>query len=848
MDVDSNAEPTVAQHAFQELFTGNIDVLDEAVISGWVVSKDDPTTHPTITLSVDGRRIGETRANRHRPDLEDAGLGSGDCAFELAIPDYAMPLAKAGEGRLRVEVTCADARALMHEGLLGRLDDDIPAAAASLLRGCIDRLLLRVEHAAAGETIGTLPLRRACPSPAFSEAGYVAALYATPPTQCELDGTGGYRPSSYIAFTRDRMGLRERYNYEENDWNADELLIWYLEWYGLQRKPFKVPLSRSDIARCNELVAFPRCRYRISRFHHAYLVKYRPELSLYQVLNDEALYASCLYEWVARTCPEFNVEDVLVPNSYVSTLRSVPGHWKGKAHPINHFFAARVASGSDRSALDLSDPRQRAIVHLMAYVDSVQDPTLFHYLAPSARTELFELAGNDGRTIYRRLIDACLSDESVRQLDQLDLHQILATSLREHSYDGGSARYLTVGRDGHRHQCGNEHVPLTDDSRCAVQVIGPLTKTSGLGQAARLSAAAITATETNVNLVDFDLDNPAPIQLLAEAKAGNLMHADINLIHLNAEAMPLLAAYTPDVYENSYNIGYFFWELDSPAGCHSLAMRMLDEIWVSSEFGVSQYQPYCDIPVINVGMSFENVEVPDRTTCRERLYAEYGIEHDETVYLATFDSYSYVQRKNPRAVIDAFQHAFRNEEPVRLILKTQNRESIIDAAQHEVWRGIDALIADDPRILLVNRTFSYQNLMWFKGAIDCYVSLHRAEGWGFGMLEAMAIGAPVIATDYSGNLEFCKPEHCWLVSGKKRFLRQEDYIFVEPGQSWIDPSVQEASRCMREVFADPVERRERGRAGQAYVRQNFSKEAVAERYRSRLDTIRERLTTESMPA
>ena len=124
-----------------------------------------------------------------------------------------------------------------------------------------------------------------------------------------------------------------------------------------------------------------------------------------------------------------------------------------------------------------------------------------------------------------------------------------------------------------------------------MQLIGPLAKTSGLGQATRLSAEVLRATGLDVRGVDFDLDNPAPEGFSSDTMIEPYGPARINILHLNAESTPLAYAYQPDVFSGAYNIGYFFWELDRPALCHYLGMELLDEIWVSTEYGVSIYRP-----------------------------------------------------------------------------------------------------------------------------------------------------------------------------------------------------------------------------------------------------------------
>ena len=147
------------------------------------------------------------------------------------------------------------------------------------------------------------------------------------------------------------------------------------------------------------------------------------------------------------------------------------------------------------------------------------------------------------------------------------------------------------------------------------------------------------------------------------------------------------------------------------------------------------------------------------------------------------------------------------------------------------------LVGDDRRITIVNETFEYRDLLTFKAGCDCYVSLHRSEGWGFGMIESMALGVPVIATGYSGNLEFCNDKNSWLVESDEVFVGKKDYIFVVPGQKWAEPRMESAINAMREVYYDPKKRNSKSVSAKKYVHDNFSVDKIASRYSARINEI-----------
>lgn len=284
-------------------------------------------------------------------------------------------------------------------------------------------------------------------------------------------------------------------------------------------------------------------------------------------------------------------------------------------------------------------------------------------------------------------------------------------------------------------------------------------------------------------------------------------------------------------YDDSYNIGYFFWELNKVPESHRLGLELLDEIWVSSQYVRDIYASVTDKPVVNVGMAVE--DLPPHLAPQHDLH-----QNGAFTFLTTFDSFSFVERKNPLATVRAFKEAFDDEnQEVRLIIKTWNRSRVSNAFQVSVWRVLDELIKGDPRIQVIDETFTYEQLLSLKLACDCYVSLHRAEGFGFGMLEAMQLGRPVIATGYSGNMDFCTPENSYLVEYNPISVGYDEYLSVERGSVWADPNIASAAAAMREVVSNPSEAKRRGVRAAQFVKDNFSVQAVASRYRTRLSEI-----------
>ena len=412
-------------------------------------------------------------------------------------------------------------------------------------------------------------------------------------------------------------------------------------------------------------------------------------------------------------------------------------------------------------------------------------------------------------------------------------------ALARAGFDLDSLSFACRTAEGHRAEFARHAAPAAPPEagpETEVQVIGPFARASGLGQATRLSARMLDQAGFAVHRVEFALDNPSP-GAPGEARAA-WRPARVNLWHLNIEALPLAAAYLPDVFSGSTNIAYPFWELDSPAACHFLGLTMVDELWMAAPFGVESFAPHCACPVHEVGMSFEPLPEIPRDAARAFLRARTGAGPEDFTFLVSFDSFSFLGRKNPQGVLAAFERAFPRDAPetppVRLLIKTQNRARVADPAQAGMWQAVDAALARDPRITLLDATLPYDEVLRLKAGADAYVSLHRAEGWGFGMIEAMNLGVPVLATGYSANMAFCSPETCWLVDYRLTEVGPDDYIFVRPGQHWAEPDIAHAAAQMRALHDDPVERAARAGRAQARIRRDFSPTAVGARYAARL--------------
>ena len=840
-----NAESAVSMLEFTEAFIGNVDLIREHSLAGWVAYKDDPERDVKVGLWIGSRCIVELIADAYRADLESI-RSDGRCSFEIAFPSMLALVASETLQTVRLIVSTDTVQSVLLADVFKESTETSSENArertkeafwlAHILQGVDDE-----EERPASE----VNANSNCPS-ASNE--FVSLIHSShPDISPTARSSVPFDPevpelSRYVRYTLERLKLDSQFRIDENPWDATEALFWYIEGYGSTRKPLRIPLSKKEISYCNTMLFFPGCRFQMSRAHYFHLLKHRPGFAPADILNDESAYNEEIYNWVCEISVDLNMSDVLVPKDYIDTLKQLRSQSKDRRFAFNSYFEIRRHRESSWRVFAIDSAVERGLMYLVAWLESGGKPACVQFMSERVNKELFEIKNIDGLTFFEQTALDLLEDSSLQDIRKLydSITHSQRNILLEAGYDVDKMRYTTCDTQGNRRHLPKRVMQQDADSPIDLQLIGPFRSASGLGQATRLSVLAMRAAGLEPHLVNFDLDNPAPTGFSSAMKSGLPKQAKVNLVHLNAEAAPFAAAYLPDFFSNSYNIGYFFWELDSPAKCHSLALEMFDEIWVSTEYGFQQYNTSMDNPVINVGMTYEEIETPSKEDSRARLNETFNIDADETVFLTTFDSFSFVQRKNPKAVIQSFLEAFPGgNERVRLIVKTQNRDSVLDPVQQKIWKSIDNLISLDSRIMFVNKTMKYSDLLWFKKAADCYVSLHRSEGWGFGMIESMMLDVPVIATGYSGNLEFCKEEHCWLVETDEIYLNHDDYIFVMPGQKWGEPRVSAAAACMKDAYKNKRLRIQKAQAAREYVQENFSPSVIGQRYVNRLKAIDE---------
>jgi glycosyltransferase involved in cell wall biosynthesis len=309
-----------------------------------------------------------------------------------------------------------------------------------------------------------------------------------------------------------------------------------------------------------------------------------------------------------------------------------------------------------------------------------------------------------------------------------------------------------------------------------VNVVGYHAATSGLGERARELVACLRAGGVDVTVCDVDgclLDGPVREHTIAVVTAIQLASV--------RETCP--AAFD----HPGRTIGYFFWELAEVPADQQWGIGLVDEVWAPTEFVRAAYAAATERPVRLVPLP---IAEPDRA-------GGDGSPADAFTFLTSFDHRSVMERKHPIGAIEAFRRAFPGEESgVRLVVKTINGSERPAA----VTRLRDA-IGDDARIELRDERLPAADHLRLLAGADAFVSLHRSEGLGLHLAEAMWLGTPVLATRYSGNLDVMDDACAALVDAELIPVRDTDGAY-QGTAVWADPDLDQAAALMRRLVDD----------------------------------------------
>ncbi len=342
-----------------------------------------------------------------------------------------------------------------------------------------------------------------------------------------------------------------------------------------------------------------------------------------------------------------------------------------------------------------------------------------------------------------------------------------------------------------------------------VTVAGVLQAPTGIGEGARLQARAFDALGYSVGLVDVTRQRRAA-EILALPDGPGVTVGDAGgplVVHLNPPNMLYTLREIAGSLRNRRVIANWVWEAPVMPWEWHRALAFLHEVWVPSRFvGTAVATAGVDLPIR---------VVPYAVRAPERLETM-AIAPAKTLYLTMFSYDSGFARKNPLGTINAFRRAFADRDDVHLLVKSQGSSQKHAAARDALAAAIEE--ASNISILDSNLTTAERDALI--GRADVLVSLHRSEGFGLTMAEAMLLGKAVMATNWSGNIDFMIPGTCSLIDYKLVPLTDDHAAYAGLKTHWAEPDLEHAAAEMRRL-ADADVRRALGFAAQRAAREYF---------------------------
>jgi len=339
-----------------------------------------------------------------------------------------------------------------------------------------------------------------------------------------------------------------------------------------------------------------------------------------------------------------------------------------------------------------------------------------------------------------------------------------------------------------------------------VNLAGYFGATLGLGEAVRQVAAALE--EGGALVETMQLAHTSSLSSGITGPSGGGLH-DTTLVCTTPEGMPAARdEIGPDAFAGRRTIGFWWWEVQGLPERWARSFDGLDEVWVGSRFVADVLGVVAPVPVVRMPLPVAQPSVA--TVAREALGLPEGF-----LFGFVFDPVSGFERKNPLGLIEAFARAFPGEGDEHLIVKTFEGSREPDA-----HAALVAAASANPCVHLLDRNLPSEEKNALIAALDCYVSLHRSEGFGLTLAEAMLLGVPVVATDYGGSRDFVTPFTAWPVDWRAEAIGPGNQPYPPDG-TWAAPDIDHAASVLRAVRAAPEEARRRGeRAREDLIREH----------------------------
>jgi glycosyltransferase involved in cell wall biosynthesis len=381
--------------------------------------------------------------------------------------------------------------------------------------------------------------------------------------------------------------------------------------------------------------------------------------------------------------------------------------------------------------------------------------------------------------------------------------------------------------DHSMHRRSTAAAPPSMSARPGVNLFGFFKSPIGLGMMTKGLGDALAATGVSVAANTFGNAAMArdlrPEDFVRRFQWGHDTNIIVSYPHLRELILNTLPSYMVSARRN---VAYLAWEQRDGAAHWRESYEACEQVWALSSFAAEGLSRALGRPVLTVPCVVDTTRLPPPAT-----KADFGLTGAGVTFLYVFDANSCVERKNPEAAVEAFGRAFGRSREAELVVKVSNAGRLVHRTR--LRRLLAHARERDANVRFIFEDYTRDRILRLISAADCYVSLHRAEGFGYTCAEAMAYGRPVIATHYSGNLEFMSPANSFLVDSREVPVTVADGPF-QRGSVWADPDVDHAAALMKHVAIDSAGATRIGERGRETVVAQLSPEAIGRRVQEAL--------------
>lgn len=364
-----------------------------------------------------------------------------------------------------------------------------------------------------------------------------------------------------------------------------------------------------------------------------------------------------------------------------------------------------------------------------------------------------------------------------------------------------------------------------------INLIGFIRGEIGLGHSCRLVAAELET--AGIDFAIYNYEQAATMRYNDHSwdrKITNATPYNINIVHINPQELPLAFLHIDrKTWDKRYNIAFWLWELENFPAEWKNALKLVDEVWTPSEFSSESIRKATDKPVRTIPYA---LATPD---CGGLSREHFHLPDDKFLFLCMYDCNSTIERKNPLGTISAYRLAFSpDDQDVGLVIKINN-------PQKDDIRIIQKELTGYGGIYIISDVLEKTQVNALIACADVYISLHRSEGFGLVPAEAMFLGTPVIATNWSSNTEFMNNDVACMVDYRFVTIEKDAGPYLA-GNRWADPDIRQAAGFMRTLFEGREYGQDLARKARTFIEDKLSPERAAALIRNRISNIYKNIT------